>query len=661
MSLIVNKTIENEIRESKVGMELVNALDGIFYSIESYRKDTGKLGNYESFYCKPTKNISAALLLDDREILVVSCEYTDIQGRILKYTKSVIDNSASRLSPRTAIIIHEDLHGSNKLRKWGREQGIIIIPICRDKVEGIGNSENLRKKFAWDIFSSNSFDVTGPVTSDEDFFGRRSEAIELMKQLENGRIRSLFGMRKVGKTSLINRCIEMIKRQTNLSVVFIDCSDENFYSLDSIKALSVLAGLIKRLLDKKLKYVSNSFEQELPTADLNSVLKELVSKEIPLVLIFDEIDYISPSSPTNETWKLEFNKFWRTLRVYMQEAQRIELRLSLLIGGVSSKWFKQETINGIENAVLHFIPDEYLSSFPHQASIAMIKSLGMRAGLMFTEDTASLLANECADFAFWIRRAGSYIHKHVPIEARPYSVTKEALLQLIDSFISQEGIDIVSVALGNLTKVFPEVFEAFIRFIDNREITLVEKSLLEKYGLIKMDNGKYIAACTLLREAAKIVNDNSKIKKDETEANKNIQGIILDNNAWAEEIAVVSRRRNIIEKRIRGFIRFGLSFTGDKSSSWSNKVLVALPEKRRQELSTIVIDELMEKLNLLELIQIISKYWDVFQKYFGDKNTFNLNATTINDRPDCHAKDRDLLDFVIYRKALDYFEDVLRK
>lgn len=51
-----------------------------------------------------------------------------------------------------------------------------------------------------------------------------------------------------------------------------------------------------------------------------------------------------------------------------------------MVGGVSTYWFTVESIGGIENAALSFIPEEYLSPMPEGATIAMLRRLGRVAG-----------------------------------------------------------------------------------------------------------------------------------------------------------------------------------------------------------------------------------------------------------------------------------------
>ena len=78
---------------------------------------------------------------------------------------------------------------------------------------------------------------------------------------------------------------------------------------------------------------------------------------LAIVVIFDKIDYITPESPTGAHWSDQFNVFWRNFRVVYHESSRMKKPFSILVSGVSSKWFRVESINSIENSALALIPE----------------------------------------------------------------------------------------------------------------------------------------------------------------------------------------------------------------------------------------------------------------------------------------------------------------
>lgn len=132
---------------------------------------------------------------------------------------------------------------------------------------------------------------------------------------------------------------------------------------------------------------------------------------------------------------------------------------------------------------------------------------------------------------------------------------------------------------------------------------------------------------------------------------------------WIEEIQIISRRRNVIERKIRevvfNFLRFVAMSAADKSAK--DIVLEALQHRRRDELKGYKLEEISERIYWPELINIIIKNWPTFEKVFNDQRELKENAALVNDRPDAHAKEIDLADVALYRRAIGWFEQKLER
>ena len=173
-------------------------------------------------FCKPTKTVSDSLLIN-REVLVVITKYESLDPRTVQVIKDIISDRSPQLATEIAIVLHSDTEGDIKLRQWGKEQAIKVVPIYRPKVSAQA-ADVIRQQLSATLLSVDPFQVTGPVSDDTDFFGRKSDALDFLRQLESGRIRAIFGMRKIGKTSFINRIISLAREKGSPRVGMIDCS-----------------------------------------------------------------------------------------------------------------------------------------------------------------------------------------------------------------------------------------------------------------------------------------------------------------------------------------------------------------------------------------------------------------------------------------------------
>lgn len=654
----VKPDIVAAVSQNSLASELSRALLGLF-SIEYFTRLKKENKDHVVLHCKPTRTVADALLLD-REVLAIGIIVPDVQVRTLNVAEDLIRESQGRLDKNLVIVVHADKNGDNKLRAWGRERGIKIIPIFRPKAGALPTAETLRRILAQDLFTQDPFSLTGPVLADSEFFGRRNNALELLRQLQTGRILSIFGIRKLGKTSLINRVVNGGRDAGSPKIAMIDCSVDGFNKLSAADALKAVAKVAKLAANRGYAHISEALNRS--DKDLVPVFDDLWSNKdaSPLAIIFDEVDYVTPASPTRPHWASDFNIFWREFRVVCQEAQRMGYPLSILVSGVSSQAFRVESFDGIENSVLHFVPESYLSPFARNASKSMIADLCRRCGLILGDAEQEKIAAVCGDFPYWIRMAGSYIHRSVDIQGRPITLGPDLVNRLLEEFVVAEGADAARVALEDLRRKYPEPVELLQRAVSVKKLPLAEGKLLVRYGLASQLGIEVSVTSAMVREGTRILGEPQIQKIPSADAVVQPNSLLkLDTEEWAEELGVLSRRRNIVERKLREFIHFALKLSAGKGESWVEKVLKSLPEHQRNSLAALSGDALLNKLYWKELGAIIGKHWSAFESTIGDKKRFETAMDLVNDRPDTHAKPVDAADIALYRRELTWLEERL--
>jgi hypothetical protein len=655
--LNVREEIRSSVARNALASELSNALDGLF-TIETHSKHEAFDWRYIVLHCKPTRTIADALLLD-REVLALIVNSTKLQVRTIHVAKDIISASQGRLDPAFALVVHADTTGDEKLRNWGRELGYKIVPIYRPRAGAIPTTELLRRSLARDLFTYDPFSLTGPVLADSEFFGRRNTAIDTLRQLQSGRILSIFGIRKLGKTSLINRVVTLARESGEPQIAMIDCSVDGFNSLTAPEALKAIAKVAKMAATRGYAHITEALKRS--DKELVPVFDDLWSTATPkpLTLIFDEVDYITPASPTRAHWRKDFNVFWREFRVVYQEAQRMGFPLSVLVSGVSSHAFRVESFDGIENSVLHFVPEGYLAPFARQASKQMIKDLCKRCGLVLSDEDQDLFAATCGDFPYWIRLAGSYLHRSIDIQGRPKTIDRELLERLLKDFIDSEGVDAARVALEDLRRKTAEPIDLLHRAAAVPHLPLAEGKLLLRYGLAEQKPQGVCVASSMIRAGLAALSEAAPPVQATLDIAEGPVQLLLEPEEWAEELAVINRRRNTLERKLREFIRFSLKFSAQAGENWVDKVLKSLPERARTELAPLSGDALLNKLYWKDLGAVIAKHWTSFEKVIGDKRRFEMAMELLNDRPDAHAKPVDAADIALYRRELVWLEERL--
>ncbi|MGR9161918.1 hypothetical protein [Rhizobium leguminosarum] len=640
--------------------EKTRAAFGDILKITSDFAVTREKGYYGICYGMPSRNLRNALSVD-REILVLISTFEDQQTRTVQTAKDIIQDSNGRLDSSTFVVIHRDRRGSAKLKKWGREQGLAVLPIFFDGDLPTGDA--VLQTLSHELFSYDVFDVTGPVADDLHFYGRREEARELAKKLQTGQIRSCFGIRKIGKTSILHRVIKEVDENYECTTILIDAQRDAVFELSAAQLINSLALSLERSASLKDNAVVPD-HSEVTVSVASERLRTLVSQhDSHILFVFDEVDYLTPSSPTAVHWKNDFNPFWRNIRAIYQSVSGQKNNLSILVSGVSSKWFAEESIHGVENAALSFVPEEYLSPLPRGAAGAMIRRLGRTSGLVFNDDVAEVIASTCADMPFWIRKACSFIHAKIDVGLRPFEPQKKLITDYLKEFIASDGTAMAEVALSHLFRVYPELKAPAFSCADGRalEVSLRTRRILQKYGLVGVGSAPTVSGAMMTTGLRHLEEDTTTDQQAPSAASQNEMS---DFGEWADELAIISRRRNILEKKLRAlvgnFVRFGAMSNTSLGSS-KERVLKCIDVKRRTSLEHLDMEDLMNKLFWLELVAIIKKEWDIFAKVFGDKSILDQYTVIVNERPDAHAKEIDMFDAALHRKAVSWFEDKLAR
>ena len=518
-------------------------------------------GTYGFLYVKPNKRL-AKIFSSDREVLVFITTFRDQQQRTILALKNEIDASTGRLEGTLAIIVHSDPDGDRKLKNWGREQGVSILPIYSKEM--LESEYSIERNLLQDFFANDPFDVTGPVSDDGRFFGRRSEAIDIARQLSNGQIKSSLGIRKIGKTSILNRILHEVTNSHKCICLMIDCSKDDVWEQSAAELMYSISETLGVINADGLNYseIKKFNRKNINISDArNSLLLKLIESEIPVIIFFDEVDYITPGSPTaKKIWMDDFNKFWRNLRVVFQEAFRQNKKFSIFVSGVSSKWFKEESINEVENAALAFLPEEYLSPLAPNAIVAMIRSTSKVAGLSFDDETADWIGEACGNMPYWTRKACSYIHRNLDIKDRPNNISIEVVKDLVEKFIDVEGAAIAEVALNHLFKVYPEILEPSKDFLEGRKRPKSDAlvSTLLRYGVLQEKNSQVVIGSSMIEHGLKLY--LGKLANQEpleiVATNENTQKDFLkyDIEEWAEELASINSSRNKLEKKLRQIV-----------------------------------------------------------------------------------------------------------
>jgi hypothetical protein len=253
--------------------------------------------------------------------------------------------------------------------------------------------------------------------------------------------------------------------------------------------------------------------------------------------------------------------------------------------------------------------------------------------------------------------ACSYIHRSVEVKSRPLTLRSETAKPLVENFLITEGAEISKVALQNLRRVYPELFAVLVGAMTKGKMPLASGHALVTYGLAARDGESVVIRSRMVRTGLeRLLEGERDVEPSEAPVVPRAR-LQLEEGDWAEELAILNRRRNVLERKMRHFTRFALRIGAPKQTSWLERVLTALPNPRRAVLHSLSADVLMERLFWSELGVVIVKNWEFFEAMLGDKKRFEAAMNLLNDRPDAHAREVDMADIALQRRELAWLEE----
>lgn len=463
---------------------------------------------------------------------------------------------------------------------------------------------------------------------------------------KSGQSSSLFGLRKSGKTSTIY-AIQRKSKAFFCNVVVIDCQNPTVHARRYDALLTYVVAEIRKsfgvtkslpALSGSLSDVSDAFFQQMNNA--------MGAGKNSVILIFDEIENISPNTAASPHWRAENDAvfFWQILRSYVQSASKG--RLSICIVGTSPHILEMSKINDVANPMYLFSQKQFIPSLTFDETREMVERLGYFMGLEFSPEIVADLQGEYGGHPFFTRQVCSKIHQ-LASPNRPLVVSKAALGRAKAEFHGQLESYLKDI-IEELRESYPEEYELLNAVVanDHDEISEYAREApdlidhLTGYGLVSCANGE----CDIRFEAIKVV----------------LQRLISSKGGGEDRWAEISRRRNALETDIRVALFHWSRMVS--AADWLAIISRNLTNARIEHLSTtepgVLFSKASSPLFFSDLLMILKD--DAVLSYLGDRRGAVVSSlNTVNQlRKDAHAiavSDREMAEIC---SAFDFLEDI---
>jgi tetratricopeptide (TPR) repeat protein/LysM repeat protein len=274
------------------------------------------------------------------------------------------------------------------------------------------------------------YDVRDPVSDVLNFFGREALAHEIIEHLKTGQPTGMFGLRKMGKSSLMR----YMQRLMPCPTAWLD-----------LQAGIELAALYERILRAWNNDAQARFKLDLglqsvkldadPAAQffqlIQSALDQLAAQapEARLAIFLDEVELVTPPVNAEGPVLERYLSLMRMMRGLVQEDGRV----SLMVAGVDATVNRINRWGGEQNPFYQLLREEYLPPLLEADCIQMTRNIGRQVELAYADDAANLVAQASGGHPFLARQLCSLAYKQRG--QQPGETSGESIQKAIERFL----------------------------------------------------------------------------------------------------------------------------------------------------------------------------------------------------------------------------------
>ena len=463
-------------------------LDG--FEVTWGRRRTARNTTLSVYFLKPESFIEETFGFS-QEVLLIYSSFLSMEPRAIQAAEQFItDDPGKGRVEKLAFFVVSEMPG---VEEWVRsymasnhESRVMVAFSAESLREAGGDAWYVRNRLAEQLFSRDLFDIRLPLEKDTYFFGREDLVMDYRDAARRGENRGVFGLRKTGKTSFLFKLERILKDEGSL-VFYYDCKSPSIRQLRWHELLRGIANDIAKGINTRFKVPADIRR----FADKFTELLGRIPSDRRVSIIFDEIEYISPFAIDDKHWEREYVPFWQTI----WSAQSRQRHLSVIIAGVNPSVVEIDKIGGIQNPLFGIVSYKYLRGLGIDETRRMLKVLGRRMGLRFSEDAIHYVYSRYGGHPLLTRLACSLFHQRLVAERQDRPVDVEpATLKCDETARDAELTFYCRHVVSEFRDFYPDEYEMFELLATGRVHDFVELSAhpeyvrhLQEYGLLGVE------------------------------------------------------------------------------------------------------------------------------------------------------------------------------
>jgi serine/threonine-protein kinase len=419
-----------------------------------------------------------------RQLVVYCVGSEDLQSRDARRVQALIRDTEGTAESDFSMLISADPHTRTKIGDWAIEKelgGITIVPLSLRELEALTsdteNPDRLREVIGKWISERNLYDERGPVTG-ERFHGRAHMLRNLDRHLATGGGDiGIFGLRRIGKTSLLHELGDRLKLRDGLEPVFIDLEGNaggahvaHRIGVAVARSLADRSQLTERQARKALGLPEHwmDTDPELLIATVGDGIRGLLVegrlKDHRLILMLDEAEALIPDVENPKPHALTL---FRVLRSVSQETRR----LNLVLAGVNATPSESPLLAGEDNPLFGSLSVRYLGPLETDECEEMIRKIGRRMQVQWDGPAVGVLTEHVGAHPLLARLAASELVEEFPV--RPLRPTVEQA-EIVRSRFAETRSPVFEQMVQSLHRYYPSEFEVLQVIADGDQVFAAE-------------------------------------------------------------------------------------------------------------------------------------------------------------------------------------------
>lgn len=420
-------------------------------------------------YLKSSRRIRD-MLGTSREILVWIVQSTEFQARSITQAERRIVNERPRLCEDFCFILTHDENTSTHVEEVAQTSNIHFLGFSiRNFVSHFqpAGKDDFLAHLRARLYSRDLYDIRTAVRRSEEFFGRTTycnEILDTLRSKAGGHV-GVFGLRKIGKTSLLLKLTSLIAGHNVGYFVHID--------IERIDAVNPTLEYLLWSIGEAIADCHRSFRSDSGNLlfgkytvfsvvpDPNAVV-ELFQHDLsraihatkkPIIILLDEIELMSPDLE-GSTWGDAFVRMGRLLRGLDQENPG---KLRYFVTGTNPGLFEKSDLCGLANPAYNYFRLRYLKPLEPSESVELLTKIGRRMGLEWEKEAADRVHRAVGGHPALLRAFGSLMHRKRPRDTFGFKITLEDVEGAFEAFLIAEA-PLLSQLTAILNDQYPDEF-----------------------------------------------------------------------------------------------------------------------------------------------------------------------------------------------------------